>query len=154
MSSHVLARHVTDCPVSIAPEYAERFFGRFEQETLEVRVPLPIALSRRVRLRFGLHFDAPEDGRGRESVHFRWQADCRWLPDLSGVVRFGIAPHCQTRIILEGSYEPPFGILGLVFDLLIGRWLARATARDLLTRLSEALERDERAFRAAHPVHA
>lgn len=56
------------------------------------------------------------------------------------------------RLVLEGSYERPFGTLGFIFDVLIGQRLAAATAQDLLTRLSEALERDERAFRDAHPV--
>jgi hypothetical protein len=38
--------------------------------------------------------------------------------------------------------------------MLVGRRLARATARDLLRRMAESLEADERSFRAAHPTSA
>jgi len=47
-------------------------------------------------------------------------------------------------LFLDGSYEPPFGAAGAVFDLAIGKRIAQATARELLERLREALEAAER----------
>jgi len=61
------------------------------------------------------------------------------LPDFHGVLRFRIES-MKTRVILNGEYQPPLGRIGVVFDRLIGRWLALATSRDILNRLAQALE--------------
>jgi len=43
-------------------------------------------------------------------------------------------------LILTGSYEPPIGIAGGAFDALAGRFIARATARDLLAQIRDSIE--------------
>jgi hypothetical protein len=48
-----------------------------------------------------------------------------------------------TRIALEGTYEPPFGVVGKVADrALLGRY-ADATVRHWVDRLAEALVEEE-----------
>lgn len=43
-------------------------------------------------------------------------------------------------IELDGSYSPPFGAAGQVFDAAIGHRIAQATARELLKDLKRAIE--------------
>jgi len=54
---------------------------------------------------------------------------------------------------LAGDYEPPLGIAGDAFDALAGRFIARATSRDLLGRMRDGIEA---AFEAdeAHKAHS
>jgi hypothetical protein len=90
MKTHISEQRVVSCPVSIAPEYAQNFLRRFEHDTIDLYVRFIIPIRRRVRLRFGLHFDDRPDGRGRDAIAFTWWADRPWLPNLSGTVRFGL----------------------------------------------------------------
>lgn len=65
------------------------------------------------------------------------------LPHFHGTVRFRIAGSA-TRVLVEGSYRPPFGSLGRLFDHLVGCHIARASVRDLARRLADYLEARER----------
>jgi hypothetical protein len=60
------------------------------------------------------------------------------------------------RLVLEGTYDPPLGAAGEAFDVLVGHWIAIATARDLLERVREAVETAYRALEAEkhHPTRA
>jgi hypothetical protein len=50
----------------------------------------------------------------------------------------------ETRIIVDGSYQAPFGVLGRLFDHLVGCHIARASARDFTSRIAAHLEAYER----------
>ncbi|MGP6156380.1 MAG: hypothetical protein ACLPYS_02410 [Vulcanimicrobiaceae bacterium] len=41
---------------------------------------------------------------------------------------------------LDGIYEPPIGLIGEAFDVVVGRNIAHATARDLLGRIKALIE--------------
>jgi uncharacterized membrane protein len=43
-------------------------------------------------------------------------------------------------LVLDGRYDPPGGAVGEEFNALVGRTVARATARDLLERIKTSLE--------------
>jgi hypothetical protein len=59
-------------------------------------------------------------------------------------------------LVLEGTYEPPFGIVGSAFDLLIGNRIASQSARELLARIASSMEAgfqtDEAEKRHAQPL--
>ena len=70
-----------------------------------------------------------------------------WLPEGTGVfpafrgtlmVR---SENGTSAIELDGTYTPPFGAAGQVFDATIGHRIAQATARELLKDLKAAVER-------------
>jgi hypothetical protein len=44
------------------------------------------------------------------------------------------------RLNLEGSYEPPLGIVGIAFDAVVGHRIALATARQLLDEIKTGFE--------------
>jgi len=45
-------------------------------------------------------------------------------------------------LLIEGDYEPPMGLIGEAFDATVGRKIAKATARQLLRELRQALEEE------------
>ena len=45
-----------------------------------------------------------------------------------------------TELVLVGTYHPPFGILGVLGDLLVGRLVAKSTVESFLDDLSHALQ--------------
>lgn len=44
-----------------------------------------------------------------------------------------------SRIEIDGSYRPPFGLVGLAFDAAIGHRIAQATATELLAEIKRLL---------------
>lgn len=139
------AERVVDCPFSVAHEYAEDYLGEAERGGGEA-VLRAGPLRRRVAVRFGLRADATDRGRSNDEIVLRWTARTRLLPYFSGTLRMRI-DGTRTRMILEGSYVPPGGRLGALFDAVAGRHIAAATARGLLARIGEALAARELAWR-------
>jgi hypothetical protein len=149
---------LADCSFSIAEEYATEYLRAAEAGGPEaaVRVPwgLPIPPLRwRVRFTFGLHEDVFEGGRQHDEVRFRWQSGSRLLPDFHGSLRFRIETS-RTRVLLEGSYEAPLGMLGRIVDRIVGRRVARASLQEVADRIARHLGERERVWRRAHPVPA
>jgi len=48
----------------------------------------------------------------------------------------------NTEIVLSGEYKPPLGVVGEVFDAVVGKRIAEATAQMLLETLQQELEAD------------
>ncbi len=142
---------LADCPFSIAAEYAQDYLRNAEASGAELLVHVPWfpslpALAHRVRVSFGLHTDVTEPGRRHEEIRLQWKSGSRLLPNFRGTVFFRIeAP--RTRILIEGHYDAPLGVLGRCFDSVIGKRIARASLQDLGDRLATYLERREREWR-------
>lgn len=157
-SARVCVERVVRCPFSVAHDYAEDFFADAARG-VELHVPLrdlaPTRgghLRRRVRLVAVRLPDEHEPGRAHDALEIDWTAGTRFFPDFHGALRLRIASVEETRLTLEGTYRPPFGAFGTVFDLVVGRRIARATLRDLLRRLGDAMERREAEFLADGPA--
>ncbi len=155
--ARVAVERVVRCPFSVAHDYAEDFFADAARG-VEMRVPLrdlvPTAgghLRRPVRLVAERRPDEHEPGRAHDALEIDWTAGTRFFPDFRGTLRLRIASVETTRLSLEGTYQPPFGPFGLIFDMVAGRRIARATMHDLLRRLGEAMEAREVEFRASAP---
>ena len=159
MASHVSARRQVACPFSIAASSAAAFLRRFEVGPLagvvEVQIPLlghgrHAVLKNHVRLRLAVHEDPTDTVRHHEALRISWWSESRWLPNLSGTLRFRVASCAETLLLFDGTYGPPLGVAGTIFDKLIGNRIATATVNELLARLCVAVESEERAFRATH----
>jgi hypothetical protein len=48
----------------------------------------------------------------------------------------------QTKLVLAGSYRPPFGVFGATLDKIVLHHVARATMSSLLRRLADELTHD------------
>ena len=153
----VVVERVVRCPFSVAHDYAEDFLRDAAGRTVEVRVPLRDLvwalrgrLHRPVKMVFKRHPDTTEAGRRHDAMLIDWSAGTALFPDFHGFLRMRIASVETTRLTFEGSYEPPFGRAGRIFDAVLGRRIARVTMSDLLKRIGDALERREDEFRAQH----
>ena len=152
--SRVSVDRLVRVPFSEAHDYAEDFFQAAERE-VEVMVPLrdivpllPGRMRKPVDLVFALHPDETDEGRVHDALLIEWTAGARLFPNFHGTLRLRIESVDSTRLSREGAYRPRFVPLGLVFDWLLGRRIARATMRELLERLALAMERRETAYRA------
>ena len=158
--ARVVVERLVRCPFSVAHDYAEDFFAQADRG-IELHVPLrDLAPTRGGHLRRPVRLvavrtpDEHEPGRAHDAMEIDWTAGTRFLPDFHGALRLRIASVDETRLTLEGCYQPPFGAFGQVFDVLIGRRIARATMRDLLQRLGDAMEQREAEFRAGGSAKA
>ncbi len=155
--THVVVERIVRCPFSVAHDYAEDFFAEASQG-VELHVPLrDIAptrageLRKRVRLVALRVRDEHDPGRVNDALEIDWSAGTRFFPDFRGMLLLRIDTVETTRLSLDGTYQPPFGPFGVVFDLVAGRRIARATMRDLLRRLGDAMEQREVDFLAGPP---
>jgi len=98
-----------------------------------------------------LAIDLVEEGRRHDEIRLRWSSGSKLFPNFRGTVRFRIE-QTFTRVLVDGSYAPPLGVLGAAFDRFIGRHLAARTLDDLAGRIARALEKREREWEAAHPA--
>jgi hypothetical protein len=156
--SRVSVERVARCPFSVAHEYAEDFFGSIERGGAEVRVPLDLLVpslggrvSHGVSISVNRRPDEAETGKANDALEIDWSAGTAFFPDFKGVLRLRIASVDETRLSLEGSYRPPFGPLGTLFDTLAGRRIAWSTMRDLVDQLAGAMEQREAVYRARPP---
>ncbi len=145
----VSVERIVDCPFSLAVGEADVIFPILESQCNGGGIRIPYrtlglrfsgAVTHRVAIAFRRRDDLTEWGRFHDEIAFDWNAHSRWLPNFQGVLRFRIAT-LKTRVILNGTYRPPFGPIGMLFDRLIGHRLVLGTCRDILNRLAEALEK-------------
>jgi len=62
------------------------------------------------------------------------------LPTLEADLEVRPGVHGSSELELEGRYRPPLGLAGLVFDRLVGRFVAASTARTFLDRVADCIE--------------
>jgi hypothetical protein len=144
----VHAQGHTECPYSVAQDYAEDYLRRAEGGGPEATI-VAGPFGRRVLFRFALRTDVAEIGRPHDEIVMRWFARSALLPDFVGTLRMRIVEG-GTSLIFDGRYLPPFGFFGALFDRLVGNRIAQATAHDLVRRVADALDQRERTWRAAH----
>ncbi len=86
--------------------------------------------------------------RVEDERHLEWISEVRWAPKgggpyptFDGSIRIQADENYGScTLILKGTYEPPLGALGQIFDAALGRRIAKATARTLLRELADAVE--------------
>ncbi len=85
--------------------------------------------------------------------HIHWMAErAAGFPVFDGELLVASDENYESfQLVLDGSYAPPGGIAGAVFDAAIGRHIAQVSARDFLASLRlqiEALFRDQERTKA------
>jgi hypothetical protein len=151
-STHLTVESIAACPFSMAEAYAGDFLRAAEAHGPEGAIGLSV-LRRDVKLSFGIQSDIADDGRLHDELHVRWVSGTPFLPDFRGSLRFRIDGE-RTRVHVDGSYAPPFGVLGVAFDRIAGRTIARASLQDLADRVARHLTQREAAWRLEHAERA
>ena len=137
-----------DCTVDQASQGIARFFNSLKGKDgiarMRLRVPgdgpvLGIAIDREVRI------EVQPAAEGR-MMNVTWQPEGTVaLPTFEGALVVGSNGDPRaTYLELDGSYTPPFGVAGQIFDAAIGKRIAQATAREFLKDLKSAIEKAER----------
>jgi hypothetical protein len=142
--------------VNAPSSFALAFLGTYflergptsEGDEISLRFPLPsividgLTLEKRVRLIF--HASAPT-GNHEQSLTFGWRPlGTKSLPDFDGTLHATDEQNSHCRLVIGGTYTPPGGSAGMLFDRLIGGRISAATLTALLRQLRDAIETDYR----------
>jgi hypothetical protein len=94
-------------------------------------------VAKEVRLVIG----APEIHKSGLFYPVRWSAigSENLFPRLTADLILSHVGHDRTRVVLEGTYQPPLGALGKVMDRALLRRVADSTVRAWTERLAESL---------------
>jgi len=96
--------------------------------------------------------DKTDAVRGHDALTISWRPRWSAFPSFRGLAT--VRPQSPGSILaLEGSYEPPGGLSGQIFDRLIGRRLANGTMDHLLDRLRRYINDRHVAFQQACPTN-
>lgn len=134
--SQVLVSKYAQCPFSAAVELAEKIVGRRKGMYVTPSPPF----GERVQFAAASTDDSTDDARKHEALLIAWHPKSSSLfPDFRGVVT--VRPEYRgARLRLHGEYTPPYGAAGKVFDVIVGRTLARRTMDHFLDELAADIE--------------
>ncbi len=138
---------LVEAPFSSVIEYVTDFFD----ERPRLRVKALASTNVGVETQRELVDDKTDAVRGHDALSISWQPRWSVFPSFRGHAT--VRPQSSGSILaLEGSYQPPGGLAGRVFDRFIGRRLANGTMDHLLGRLRRYIEHRYRAFQQACPT--
>jgi hypothetical protein len=101
--------------------------------------PVGVSIDREVRVEARR---ARDDENLNDLIRISWSPEGRTvLPSFSGtLIVWGETGKKLSYIEIDGTYTPPLGEAGQVFDETIGRRIAEKTAREFLKDLKRAIE--------------
>lgn len=131
------------CPFSASIEYAEKIL----RERHELVVSPGPAVGERVHMDAKVTDDLTDFVRRHDALLLAWQPKhATMFPDFHGALT--VRPKLRGSYLrLQGSYEPPAGLLGRAFDAIFGRQIATLTMRRLLNEIGKAVETQWTTFR-------
>jgi hypothetical protein len=149
--SSIHERRFAQVPLARAPEYLDTYIRDVETEgagqiVLSVKVPLErvgfdrrVEVSKLVCVRFAAIPDPPDPAYLRA---ISWEpAGGGPFPHFEGTIGLAADDNADACcIMLDGHYDPPLGPIGDAFDAIIGKHIARLTARNLLDEIAIVME--------------
>jgi hypothetical protein len=144
------------CPLAQAARQVERFFADYADADGKAHVPLRLPLhlpgrSAPIRLEqvvIATVVASREPGLLAPRYRLTWTPVERTdsYPAFEGELRVDGEDYESFDLAIHGHYTPPLGLAGAAFDFAVGRFIASATAKDLLARIRSDVES---AFQAA-----
>lgn len=146
--STVRVTRFVDCPFSAVIEFAEETLRGRRDITLSPAPPL----RHHVHLDSQLTDDLTDTSRKHDALLLAWQPSlARLFPDFHGALT--VRPKARGAWMrIQGSYDPPFGLAGRIFDALAGRFIAQLTLMRLLRDIAHTAERRWHACRQERPA--
>ncbi|MFY9780964.1 MAG: hypothetical protein WAJ85_10710 [Candidatus Baltobacteraceae bacterium] len=133
------------CPFEDVPKFLDTFFAKHAGEdgaaVVELRAPLgDLKLEHDVLVSL-----SPLPAyTGYERIAIRWVPTGHGpYPTFQGVLCVSDEGSGFSRLDIDGSYQPPFGAAGVLFDAALGKRLAEAAVRELLANLKKSVEESE-----------
>lgn len=159
--SDIRERRCVAVPFAVAAPHFERYIHDVVHEgggkiVLSVIVPIErIGIDRRIETSkvVSVHFAPVSDADAcSRRTAITWEPEGGGpFPQFDGVLRLGPGENPDgCCVLLEGAYDPPFGVVGDLFDAVVGRHIARMTVRNLLDEIAIIMETSH----AATPVRA
>jgi hypothetical protein len=131
-----IARTAQVCvPQRQAISLVDAFF--LQRSKLNVKGIGPSSAS--VDVRYELLYDWTTIARRNDAVAFAWKPQWRGFPPFGATLTVRAAGQ-DSQLVLEGSYDPPAGAAGRLFDLIVGKGLARRTMDGLLRDITGYVE--------------
>ncbi|MGP6191026.1 MAG: hypothetical protein ACLPSH_13335 [Vulcanimicrobiaceae bacterium] len=133
------------CPFDDVPKFLDTFFAKQTDEdgaaVVELRAPLgDLKLEHDVLVTLS----PLPPYTGYERLAIRWVPTGHGpYPTFEGVLSVGDEGSGFSRLDIDGSYQPPFGAAGALFDAALGKRLAESAVRELLANLKQSLEAPE-----------
>lgn len=147
----ICERRCTNVPFADAPEYLEQYVHDVVSDgggriLLSVVVPIErLGIDRRIDISrmVSVRFSKPEDPKlAAQLTGVSWEPDKGGpYPQFTGSIR--LEPDedpGRCCIMLEGEYDPPFGVVGDAFDAIVGKHIARTSVRNLLDEIAIIME--------------
>lgn len=137
------------CPNHYLVYHVERYFtvhrrdqapGTFSLTIDMSKVGLPGKVQARHDVR--MHYKISEGADRQEAIVLTWDPGDRFVPKFAGALSGERLEGGKSRLTLGGQYNAPFGRLGSVFDAVLGRRIAAATANALLQEMKKFIESD------------
>jgi hypothetical protein len=119
-------------PESTVVDRLQKFFSQHPK--LQVKTLGSSTAS--VEIQYYLLFDWLSIAPHREGVAFAWRPGWRGFPSFGATLTVRPVAN-KTELILEGTYEPPGGPPGRLFDWVVGRKLAARTMDAFLNQLRD-----------------
>lgn len=146
----ISAHRLLPCAWPSANHYVEAFYGRLAGDARERSLPLRVRLHDiGLPTHFTLEHDVratlfrvPDDELATTGFRIEWSAAGGGpYPRFTGWLFLQRGADEATSLLeLEGTYTPPFGPLGAIFDATIGKKIAEVTAAALLADIVSQIE--------------
>lgn len=139
--SRITEKELVHAPLASAGDFLEAYFeGHAAPAGDGARVTLRAGETAHTAIVTLTPAHRPEDMTPRYHVH--WEAEGGGpYPVYDGELHIGADNDYNAFwLVLEGSYAPPGGPAGLLFDVVVGRGIAAASARGLLADIRTVIE--------------
>jgi hypothetical protein len=137
------------CPHHFLIHHTERYFTVHRRGQTPGTFGLTVDMSRvglpgKVQARHDVHvrYKISKDAAGHDTIDLTWDPDDRFVPSFTGSLSGIRTDDGMSDLTLEGTYEAPFGAIGAVFDAVLGRRIAAATAQAVLHDIKQFVEAD------------
>ena len=161
MTSKLRQMTLVSCPTAQAAKRVEAFLTQSGVVKGHVaRIPfgfdlMPVEGAGGVHVQRAVSLDITMDSKpGNVDATFNvdWKASGGGpYPSFHGELAIENEDYDSFWLELRGTYQPPFGFLGSVFDAIAGRRIAAQSARELLAKMASSIEAGFQADEAAKP---
>lgn len=141
--TNVAVTRFVNCPFSAVIDFAEEALRSRGDISLS---PAPL-ISQQATMTSRVTEDVSDPARRHDALLIAWRPKNSLLfPEFRGA--FTVRPERRGAWLrIQGSYEPPFGFFGKIFDALIGRIIARRTLARMLGEVASNIEWRWHSFR-------
>ena len=139
--STILKKQTVDAPAAAAGRLLQAYLDAHpKHETGGIRIVLRARTLEAPAVVTLTPAHRPQDMAPRFSVHWEAESDGPY-PVFDGILTVeGGDDYDEYRLALEGTYQPPLGIAGKAFDLVVGNRIADRTAQELLADIAGVME--------------